>query len=199
MSAPSVETERTGSYSLDLALLDNIPPDMKARRQWIVWCYEDHGRPKPAKVPYYPTTKKRASSTDPSTWGTYAEAIAAYQQGEFDGVGFVFSKDDPYTGVDLDGCRDPETGHLEPWAAEVVARVDSYSEASPSGTGVHTLARGCRPAGSRKKGSVEMYDCARFFTVTGEHLGGTPTTIEDRTAELAALHAEVFGKNNGQT
>ena len=73
-------------------------------------------------------------------------------------------------------------------------RLDSYTEASPSGTGVHILVKAVLPAGGRKKDKVEMYSEGRFFTVSGEHLGGTPTMIEERTAELAALHVEVFGK-----
>jgi hypothetical protein len=96
--------------------------------------------------------------------------------------------------VDLDSCRDPHTGQLETRAGEIVERLDSYTEASPSGTGVHIIAKAPLPPEGRKKGKIEMYDSGQFFTVTGEHIGGTPTTIEERTVEVAALHAEVFGQ-----
>jgi primase-polymerase (primpol)-like protein len=58
------------------------------------------------------------------------------------GVGFVFSSDDPYVGIDLDGCRNPQTGYIEPWALEIVRRLNSYTEISRSGTGLHIIAKG---------------------------------------------------------
>jgi putative DNA primase/helicase len=70
--------------------------------------------------------------------------------------------------------------------------LDSYTEITPSGTGLHTLAYGRLPPGGRRRGQIEMYDALRFFTVTGHHLAGTPRTLEERTAALAALHAQVF-------
>lgn len=184
-------TEQTGSYDP----FDNLPEELKAHPQWVAWRYEDHGKPKRDKVPYDPRIGQRAKSNDSQTWATFAEAVAAFHRGGFAGLGFVFSEADSYTGVDLDGCRDPETGRLEPWAGDLVERLNSYTEASPSGTGVHIFVRATLPAGGRKKGKIEMYSEGRFFTVTGEHRGGTPTTIEERAAELAALHAEVFGKS----
>lgn len=187
-------SEQTDPYDQ----FDNIPLELKATPQWGVWRYEDRGKPKPAKVPYNPRTRQWAKSNDPSTWATFGEAVAAYQYGGFDGLGFVFSAHDPYGGIDLDRCRDPETGHLEPWAAEIVKRMNSYTEISPSGAGGHIFVRGTLPAGGRKKGKIEMYDSGQFFTVTGEHIGGTPTVIEDRTVELVALHVEVFGKRQEQ-
>src|SRR5215471_11091232 len=114
---------------------DNLPEELKSLPQWVVWKYEDHGKPKRDKIPYDSHTGLRAKSNDPQTWSTFAEALAAYQCGGFDGVGFVFAGGGGIVGVDLDGCRDPETGLLEPWAGEIVERVDSYTEASPSDTG----------------------------------------------------------------
>lgn len=81
----------------------------------------------------------------------------------------------------LDGCVDPETGEVASWAAEVLDELDSYTEFSPSGRGLHVLARAELPPGGRRKGRVEMYDRGRFFTVTGRHLPGTPRGIEERT------------------
>lgn len=73
---------------------------------------------------------------------------------------------------------------------EIVRKLDSYAEYSPSGTGVHIICRGQLPASGRRRGSVEMYGHARFFTVTGLHVTGTPTTIEQRDEAIAAVHAE---------
>ena len=109
------------------------------------------------------------------------------------GIGFVFTADDPFVGVDLDHCRDPETGEVEPWAQEIVDELDSYTEVSPSKTGLHSIVNGKLPPGGRRKGRVEMYEAGRYFTVTGDRVANTPETIEVRDEELARLHARTFG------
>jgi len=76
--------------------------------------------------------------------------------------------------VDLDDCRDPETGVLEPWAADAVATLNSYTEVSPSGTGVKVFVRSVLPAGGRSGGHFEFYDRQRYFTLTGKRLPNTP-------------------------
>lgn len=148
---------------------DNVPEELKARRQWVVWRLEERNGDL-TKVPYSPRGGE-AKSNDLMTWGTFEDAYQAYGSGRYSGIGFVFCSGDPYAGVDLDGCVGPETGEVEPWATEIVAELGSYTEISPSGTGVHIIARGRLPEGRRRKGRVEMYDQGRFFTVTGQVLG----------------------------
>jgi primase-polymerase (primpol)-like protein len=101
--------------------------------------------------------------------------MAAYEIGEpFAGIGFVLTPDDPFAGIDLDHCRDPETGEIEPWASEIVDRFQSYTEISPSGAGIRIFIRGTLPAGKgRHRGRVEVYDRGRFLTVTGQRLEGS--------------------------
>lgn len=140
-------------------LLENIPEELRQRPQWVV-----HKE----KVPYIAGGVGRASSTDSLTWRTFEEAVQALRTGRYDGIGFVFSSGDPFAGVDLDKCRDPETGELEEWAEKIVAAFGGYSEASPSGTGVHIIVRGKAP--NKKRGRIEAYSSERFFTVTGEKL-----------------------------
>ncbi len=140
-------------------LLDNIPEEMRRRPQWVVH---------KGKVPYIAGGVGRASSTDSLTWRTFEEAVRALKTGRWDGIGFVFSSGDPFAGVDLDKCRDPETGELEEWAAKVVKHLGGYAEASPSGTGVHVIIRGKAP--NRKRGKVEAYSSERYFTMTGRTL-----------------------------
>jgi primase-polymerase (primpol)-like protein len=83
----------------------------------------------------------------------------------------VFSSGDPYTGIDLDDCRNPETGAIAPWARRIIDRVqEGYIETSPSGTGVHILVEGTVRDGGMRKGPIEMYSRERFFTITGEVL-----------------------------
>jgi primase-polymerase (primpol)-like protein len=92
--------------------------------------------------------------------------------------------------VDLDDCRDPTTGELTSWAQDIVDRLDSYSEVSPSGRGVHVIVEGELPPGRNRRGDVEMYDEARFFTVTTDHIEGTPTSLERRQDALLGVHYE---------
>ncbi len=142
-----------------VALLDNIPEEMRRRPQWVTH---------KAKVPFIVGGVGKASSTDSETWVSFEEAVRALKTGRFDGLGFVFSSGDPFAGIDLDSCRDPETGQLEEWAAEIVRGLDGYAEASPSGTGVHIIIRGKAP--NKKRGKFEAYSSERYFTMTGRVL-----------------------------
>jgi len=161
----------------------------------VCWRYApEPGREKPRKKPYKPRGWGEASVSDPDTWGTYAEAREAVGRHLHEGVGFVLDAGDPYVGVDLDGCRHPETGGLEGWATEIVELLDSYTEVSPSGTGVHVVARGALPPGGRRRaGRVEMYDAGRYLAWTGDVLGGRGE-LADRGAELGELYRRVFGE-----
>jgi hypothetical protein len=170
---------------------DAIPQELRARPQWVTWRREERDG-KPTKVPYSAAwCEGRASATAPETWATFETALEAAK--DADGVGYVFAEDDPFVGIDLDGCRDPETGSLTPEAGAIVAALDSYTEASPSGTGVHVLLRGALPReGPNRNGKVEMYSAGRYFAMTGEHVRGTPETVEARQAQLKEVRRHVF-------
>ena len=171
--------------------LESIPPDMRREKSWVNWHYQSREGDW-TKVPIDPKTGRTASSTDPLTWGTDAEALASFEGDAVDGIGFVFTP--PFCGVDLDDCRDPETGEIQAWARDIVKRLGSYTEVSPSGRGLHIILRGKLPPRGNRKGNIEMYDEGRYFCVTGQHLDGTPLEVNDRQEELSALHAEVFGQ-----
>jgi putative DNA primase/helicase len=148
-------------------LLDNISEELRRRPQWLVWKLEER-EGKPTKVPYIAGGVGKASSTDSETWRSFDEAVAALKTGRYDGIGFVFCTGDPYAGVDLDDCRNPETGKLEEWAARIVQDLGGYTEVSPSGMGVHIIVRGKAP--NKKRGKVEAYSSERYFTMTGQVL-----------------------------
>lgn len=167
-----------------------VPIALRTLDQWVVWRYENRAG-KATKVPYSPTTRTRASAIEPAGWSTFADAIATWQRESFEGVGFVFSQDDPFCGVDLDDCLN-RAGEPTAEAKRILDRLCTYTEISPSGHGLKLFLRARLPAGRRRKGKVEMYDSGRYFTVTGRHLTGTPATIEERQQELEALHAEIF-------
>jgi primase-polymerase (primpol)-like protein len=147
--------------------LDCLPEELRQRRQWVVWKLEERDG-KPTKVPYIAGGSGKASSTDSLTWRSFEEAVQALETGRYNGIGFVFSSGDPFAGVDLDDCRDPETGELEEWAAKIVEAFGSYAEVSQSGTGVHIIVMGKAP--NKKRGKVEAYSSERYFTMTGRVL-----------------------------
>jgi putative DNA primase/helicase len=172
----------------------NVPRELIERSQWVAWVsVPNPKRKKPEKVPINPRTGRKASTTDASTWGTHAQAVARCRRDNLSGVGFVLTTLDPFTGIDLDSCRNPATGEITPWAENVIQYLDSYAETSPSGTGIRIFLIGKLPAVGRKKGAIEVYEAERFLTLTGNHLEGTPHTIENRQAELTTWHASVWG------
>jgi putative DNA primase/helicase len=163
---------------IDPPIIENIPESLTERPQWVCWRLEERDD-KMTKVPYT-DTGWRASTTDLLTWTTCAMALAAYERGHYDGIGFVLSSADPFVAIDLDNCRDPDSGEITPWAQKIISRVqEGYVEVSPSGAGIHIIVEGtARSGGMRKKvrvneevvGEIEMYSRERFFTITGNVL-----------------------------
>ncbi|WP_254280752.1 hypothetical protein [Haloarcula marina] len=176
----------TPKYTFDGSVL---PTAIVEHDQWICWLEKERDG-KPTKVPITPGSGEFASSTDEQTWTTFDDALDYAQAGNADGVGFVFTADDPFVGVDLDDCRVRETGTVDESAQDIINRLDSYTERSPSQTGFHVLVRGELPEGRNRNGKIEMYDSARFFTVTGDHIAETPSTIATRQDALTAVHRE---------
>jgi KaiC/GvpD/RAD55 family RecA-like ATPase len=141
----------------------------------------------PTKVPFQPDNKK-AKPNDPKTWTDFETASGVV--GSFSGVGFVLSPDDPFCGIDLDGCRDPHTGKVAEWARSLIFELNSYAEVSPSETGVKVFARAKLPFESGRKVTVkenpicdkmpaiEVYDSLRYFAVTGWRLQGMRDVLE---------------------
>jgi hypothetical protein len=175
---------------------EGIPSELKSLPQWVAWRHELR-EDKWTKPPVSPITGKYAASTDATTWAPFDAALDFAQRERLAGIGLVVTRRDRNIGIDIDKCRNPETGEIEPWAAEIIARFDSYTEITPSGTGVRIYIRGDEsgvlPDGraGRRKGSIEIYGADRFFTVTGQCIGQT-RTIEERSEDLAALCAELF-------
>jgi primase-polymerase (primpol)-like protein len=155
-----------------------IPAELKALRQWVCWRTVIRDG-EPTKKPVQPGGTA-ADSTAPRTWHSYESCVKAAHR--FDGIGFVFSEQDQYSGIDLDGCRNPETGTTEVWAQEIVNALDIYWEVSASKTGLHGLMIATLPAGRNKwwigpplhgkDQMVELYDRKRYFATTGEHVKG---------------------------
>lgn len=167
-----------------------IPRALARRNQWIVWRTEprDEGG-KPTKVPYqarYPDRK--ASSVGPQTWASLTKALQTYERGGVDGIGFVFSPDDPFAGFDLDGCLD-EQGHIAAWAAAWLDRFDTYIEVSPSGRGLKGIVIGKLPGSGVNARGIEVYDQGRYFAITGRRWADKPGEPCEVNGALDDLYA----------
>lgn len=143
----------------------DIPQELKVLNQWVLWINERDGE-RWVKRPYG-SNGCPASHADPKTWDSFDNIINVFGSGtKYNGIGFVFTKDDPYIGIDLDKVID-ENGEISEEASEVLKAIDSYTEHSPSGRGFHIIAKGKLPGKGRKAGFLEMYDNLRYFTMTG--------------------------------
>lgn len=174
--------------------LDGIAAELKDVPRWVAWKLIKRDG-KLTKMPIAPLTGHAASSTDAATWASFDEAVARYRRDKLAGIGFVLG--DGFAGIDLDDCRDLDTGALTPLAEYVIGKLDSYAEVSPSGTGVKLIVRGAMSrANVDHHIGFEGYSRSRFFTFTGHRLPNAPLTINERQTELDKLIAELFPKAN---
>ncbi|AOQ23828.1 hypothetical protein MTAT_14130 [Moorella thermoacetica] len=181
----------------------NIPDELKELKQWVCWKYEERKNGKPTKPPYDPRVGRKVSANDPQNWLYFDEAWTFYEADECDGVGLALTENDPYAGIDLDNCRNAETGKIEGWAMKIVEKINSYAETSPSGTGLRIIVKvadkSLLPAAETEKipssnnGKVEFFTVKHYITLTGNHLEGTPTEIRERQAEVESFVQEYFG------
>lgn len=158
-------------------------------KQWV--CYnigERNG--KQTKIPIDATTGKWAQTNNPETWHTLPHTLEAAQKNGYSGVGFVFGNG--YAGIDIDHCID-DAGNLNDMGASVIDLLDSYTEYSPSGRGLHIIIKTDLPPIGRKDDEIglEMYNHSRYFTVTGRPYG-TPQPIQERTKQAQELLNRYF-------
>jgi P4 family phage/plasmid primase-like protien len=186
-------------YNIIEPRLDQVPAELTSREQWVVWkAVPKKKEPgKFTKVPYNPVTKRQASSTRPGDWGTFDDAVNAYVlDGEFDGIGFVFSPSDDVIGIDLDHCF-KEDGDLTDEALFAVNTMNSYTERSPSGKGLHIICRGRLPGSGHcdNRNGREIYQEGRFFTITAD-IVADKTDVHERKAEVRAIYEKWFGTDS---
>lgn len=151
---------------------------MQELKQWILWKYEDTGGKKLSKVPYQ-INGDRAKPNDKTTWSDYntVKAVLYNFDNEYDGIGFVFTTDDDYVGIDLD------FGIAENVKDDIINTLDSYTELSPSGKGYHIIVKGKKTVGANRRNNIEIYDNLRYFTIT-ENIINNKNTVQERQKEL---------------
>ncbi|EOV9525606.1 phage/plasmid primase, P4 family [Bacillus cytotoxicus] len=171
---------------------NEIPTELKALPQWILWRKEKRNG-KPTKVPYQ-VTGEMAQANNRRTWSTFATAVKFYLEGDYDGIGFVFSRQDNYIGIDIDKCV--VDGKINTFATEIIDTLDSYTEFSPSGKGIHIIIKGNLPQsvlGTGRKNAkhgLEIYSYGRYFSFTGHRENSND--VYERTDELAEVFEKYF-------
>lgn len=159
-----------------------IPEELKTLPRWVLWRAANRNG-KITKVPYSIDGLK-AKSNDPRTWSDFDDVIAEYEAGRADGIGFNFSEEDEIVGVDLDKCVG-EDGLIVPQALKIVESLDSFTEYSVSGKGLHVICRAPLEKGLRN-GPVEIYPFGRYFTVTG-HVLDERSELKESASAVKAL------------
>lgn len=190
---------------------NDIPAELRNMPNWILWCAEQRenskGEKKTTKIPYQANPQYigvEARSNDPSTWSTFPTAVKFYNTSNASGIGFVFSRRDNYIGIDIDKCvsyRSDDVNRENPilsdFAKEIIDTLDSYTEFSVSGTGIHIIVKGSLPqsiCGTGRKSTkhnLEIYQHGRYFTMTG-HKENSNYQIIDRTDEIAEIITKYF-------
>ena len=153
-----------------------VPSEFRSVRQWVAWDWalrDDHWTKPPVNV----HTGRRGEADNPATWASFAESVAYAQRHQLPGVGVVLTPELGVVGVDLDKCRDIESGAIADWALAIVRRLDTWTQISPSGTGLRLFLRGRLPERllggdrqGRRRGGIEVYQAGRYLTLTAERL-----------------------------
>lgn len=167
----------------------DIPEELKLLRQWCV-CNDD-------RIPKHPTQLHNASPVNPSTWGSYDEAVLAVSEGWASYIGLVLTKEDPYCFLDFDNKQlDPVPAEV--WADhwKLITYLNSYTEESVSGRGQHTIVRATLEAACKTK-YLEMYDRERFCIFTGELTLAQP--IREAQQAITMLWSRLKGQTNAAT
>lgn len=146
------------------SFVDQIPTSLKERDQWLITT------DKPGSAEHKQPRQPRQGWNDGNTLG-FEDAMRAYGEADDVGIGFVFTSADPFVGIDLDDVIDD--GDVCEEAMRIVQALESYTEVSTSGTGLHIIARGNRlehvkSRADLREGHIEVYDVNRYFVLTGD-------------------------------
>lgn len=143
----------------------NIPEDLKWHKQWVCWRYEWNGT-KWTKPPFQPNGFK-ASKTNPDHYSDFLSVVSAYERGGFDGIGFVLTAKDPFVAIDIDACL--KGNEITEEAVGIIQALNSYTERSPSGSGIRIFVMGIIPRNiNNRTKKVEIYSNGSYVTVTGQ-------------------------------
>ena len=169
-----------------------VPEALKTLSQWLGWKLEQKsGQKKPAKMPYYVDGGRRVGTQgderDRQRLTTFEHAMEQMSRARYDGVGFAFLKGDGLIGIDLDSVINPETGEISERALAIVTACNSFTEYSPSATGLHIYVQGETTTFKSNDIGLEVFCGAQYFTVTGKHFPGSPETVNPISAAVLSI------------
>ena len=165
-----------------------LPPCLKSQRIWYPSKFTIRPDGSPGKPPCDRQGNFAKHWQYKSNWMSFDEAVGL----NMDGVGIMLHKELGLTGIDFDHCVE-EGVIIDPWVAQKVKELNSYTEYSVSGTGIHVLIWGRLPWKKCGGDKIEMYDRSRFLVMTGNLVPGTPTEIRNAQDTINAIHLGVFG------
>ena len=174
---------------------------LKKLKCWILYRLELCGN-RMKKIPVNPKDGKAISVSESEYWTDYDTAMAAQQKINANGVGVVFNEAPiegklHLTGIDIDHCLDAAANSATPVALEIGKNLNSYTEVSPSGTGLHILVLSAVSASYKNQEyGIEIYSRKRFFTFTGNRIPSLNPDICDRTVQLEEIIVKYFPNRN---
>lgn len=192
MSQTTLKAQRKKNYS-------SIPNELKLLSQWVCFKIQKmDGDTKTKKIPINPHTGKAANCSDPRTWATFEQALDALTKHGLGHIGFAFTKDDPYVGIDIDHCY--EDDKFNEVATDILGKFHgTYVEFSVSGTGVHIITKGEKKAGKKNpKCGVEVYSASRFFVFTGNTINSNAMPIIDQKEQLESFYNQYIKTDEPQ-
>jgi len=170
----------------------NIPSPLRMYDQWVCWEHETNQQGENIKNYKHAIRESSASLKSPVTWVDFKTCMKFHYN--FDGAGFVTTHNDPFIFWIFDDCRDPSNGEINPDIMNLVNQLNSYTELSPTGTGLKTIVVGKVIKYGRRNDyqHIECYDSKQFIPLTGNHLEETPKRIKERFSITDTLHRNIF-------
>ncbi len=195
----AIEREQVPPATLQV-LPDGIPDDLKRLDQFVCWDWE-YRNERWTKPPVRASGGGYARSNDPTSWSSFDTAMTAYGARDLAGIGFALATNGGIFFVDLDHCRDPETGVVDEWATRILWSFrHSYREVSPTGTGIKIIGQGRLPgtqhtksiSGAKSRAKIEVFDTVKYTTLTGHRWNNSGGRVADCQSALDGLYAELF-------
>lgn len=167
----------------------NIPDELKVYDSWVVWRYIQRNGGRNGKQPFisstcYPSRRRPipAKTTDPKTWSSFDDAVQYGKLSGNGGIGFVFSPNIPYIGLDIDDCI--VNREIIAPVKKLLDDLNTYSEISPSGTGIRCILKSNYSGNQNISGynnirKIEISTDRRYVTITGFVIEGYPLEINE--------------------
>jgi P4 family phage/plasmid primase-like protien len=181
-----------------------IPAELRSRKGWLLWRLEPNPKPgkKPLKVPCYADGTRRrgeqGSELDRARLATYETVSAlldADLAGRWTGLGFAMLPEWGLVGLDFDQCV--VDGRVDSSIMGLVGA--TYSEFSPSGTGIHAFLSGSLP--DRKSPGFEVFCAKGFLTFTGQETEASELAfsgvLDHVNGAVTDLYEARFGSDDG--